>query len=239
MEFEVIHLTQTDSTNHWLREHSSDGNVIVWTDYQTAGKGCGTNTWESQKGENLLFSMLCHPREVPVSQQFALSEAIALTLHGVLCRLLPDKQVSVKWPNDIYVDNRKIAGILIENRLRGNVLADCIIGVGLNVNQDVFLSDAPNPVSLRMLTGQTYDRATLLHDIATAFKQEYRRCGGQEQHFDYVTRLYRNEGFHAFRDAEGTFEAELETVETDGHLILRDRQGLLRRYAFKEVEHCR
>lgn len=243
MKFTRIHIDETDSTNRWLQTHEPpfgrEDNVAVWADFQTAGRGCGNNTWESQRGKNLLFSLLCHPVFVKADRQFVVSEAIALAIRRVVCRYVEPGRVRIKWPNDLYVDDRKLAGILIENQLHGQLLASCIIGVGLNVNQQVFLSDAPNPVSLWQLLGRETDRETLLDEIVQTFGEELTRCDteAQEVHFDYVSCLYRNEGFHRYRDANGEFEAELETIETDGRLILRDRSGRLRRYAFKEVQY--
>lgn len=243
MKFRLIHIKETDSTNQWLKAHKppfkEDENIVAWTGFQTAGRGCGTNKWESERDKNLLFSILCHPAKVRADRQFAVSEAIALTLHQVVCRYVSPERVSIKWPNDIYVDDRKLAGILIESRLRGAVIADCIIGVGLNVNQTLFQSDAPNPVSLKQLTGKEMDCQQLLKEIILAFGEKPTLYNEelQDLHFDYCNLLYRRDGFHEYKDQKGMFEAELETIETDGHLILRDDTGLLRRYAFKEVQY--
>lgn len=229
MDFEVVHIHETDSTNRWLREHGV-GEMAVWADYQTAGRGCGTNTWESERGQNLLFSLLIHPQGIAASQQFFISMAISVALVRMLS-LYIKKGISIKWPNDIYVDNRKICGILIENRLSGTQIRESIIGVGLNLNQTRFLSDAPNPVSLRMLTGKTADREECLRQTLEVFNLS----ALSKQADFYRAHLYRSEGFHAYRDAKGTFEAELVGVEDSGHLLLSDREGLKRRYAFKEV----
>jgi len=226
MKFTVEHLASTDSTNRWLAEHGEGHDMMVWTDYQTAGRGCGQNTWESEAGKNLLFSMLIHPQELKATEQFRISMAISLAMIKALAPMAG--QLHIKWPNDIYWHDRKLAGILIENRLSGQLVRQSIIGVGLNVNQTEFLSNAPNPVSLRQITGQEHDREALLNGIADAFTLDI-------DAFDYRALLYRHEGFFPYQDAEGTFEAELETVEDDGHLILRDHTGRLRRYAFKEV----
>jgi BirA family biotin operon repressor/biotin-[acetyl-CoA-carboxylase] ligase len=229
MDFEVVHIHETDSTNRWLREHGV-GQMAVWADYQTAGRGCGTNTWESERGQNLLFSLLIHPQGIAASQQFFISMAISVALVRMLS-LYIKKGVSIKWPNDIYVDDRKICGILIENRLSGTQIRESIIGVGLNLNQTRFLSDAPNPVSLRMLIGKTVNREECLHQTLEAFSLD-----ALDQQADYYrAHLYRREGFYSYRDRNGDFDAELVGVVDDGHLLLRDREGQQRRYAFKEV----
>lgn len=229
MNFEIVHICETDSTNRWLREHGK-GEMVVWADYQTAGRGCGTNTWESERGQNLLFSLMIHPQGIAAAQQFLISMAIAVALVRMLS-LYIKRGVSIKWPNDIYVDDRKICGILIENRLSGTQIRESIVGVGLNLNQTLFLSDAPNPVSLRMLTGEAADRETCLRQTLEAFSLN----ALSKQADCYREHLYRREGFHAYHDNEGYFEAEIAGVEDDGHLLLRDRDGRQRCYAFKEV----
>ena len=225
----IIHVSETDSTNRWLREHPSDDDVAVVADYQTAGRGQGTNTWESERGKNLLFSVLLHPCQVPANRQFHISMAMSLAICDALGQHIGD--LSVKWPNDIYWGDGKIGGILIEHRLHGAMIRDSIIGVGLNVNQRVFRSDAPNPVSLWQICEHETDREQLLRDILEAFG----RYMEQDVKARYLSLLYRRRGFHPYCDSDGAFMAELVTVEDDGHLVLRDDDGQQRRYAFKEV----
>ena len=149
-----------------------------------------------------------------------------------------DLEVTVKWPNDVYVGDRKAAGILIENELKGKWLARCIIGCGVNVNQAHFVSDAPNPVSLAQLLGYEVERRFVLETIMDAFTHRYdtiQRGEYAEIHADYLATLYRRTGFHSYRAADGIFKAEITSVEPSGHLLLQDEKGLLRRYAFKEV----
>ena len=227
MNYRMVHLDETESTNRWLREQGGEENVVVWTDYQTAGRGCGTNRWESERGKNLLFSILIHPTEVKPQEQFRLSMAISLAIVHALQDYTDG--LSIKWPNDIYWHDRKICGILIENRLSNGCIKDCIIGVGLNVNQREFLSDAPNPVSLWQIVGRETDCEALLKRILTCFT--YNEVDAD----DYRAQLYWREGLHLFSDADGKFMAEIADVEDDGHLALRDSEGRERRYAFKEV----
>lgn len=224
-----MHIDETDSTNRWLREQGGEENMVVWADYQTAGRGCGTNHWESERGKNLTFSMLLHPHDVPAQKQFHISMAISLALCKALGQHIGD--LSIKWPNDIYWRDGKIGGILIEVTLQGNKVKDCIIGIGLNINQRVFRSDAPNPVSMWQICEQETDCEQLLQEILQAF-QEY-MCKSNKD--EYQSMLYRRKGFHPYADKDGAFMAEIIDVEDDGHLLLRDDNGQLRRYAFKEV----
>ena len=204
---------------------------MAWAEYQTAGTGCGSNSWESERGKNLTFSMLIHPTEITAQEQFRITEITSVALCETLERYL-GQRVEIKWPNDIYVGDRKICGMLIENRLQGSMIKDCIIGIGLNVNQMQFLSDAPNPVSVKQLTGQETDRAEMLEAFLTAFDAAWTL---ETVSADYRQRLYRRVGRHEFEDSEGRFMAEMVCVEDDGHLVLRDDNGRQRRYAFKEV----
>ena len=226
MEFKVVHIEETDSTNRWLKTHGDESNLCVVAEYQTAGRGCGTNSWESERGKNLTFSMLIHPKDIPASEQFRITEIVSVAL----CETI-GMEASIKWPNDIYVGERKICGILIENRLQGSVMKDSIIGIGLNVNQTVFVSDAPNPVSLWQISEHETDCAQLLDEILAKFGE----LVAQDVRPQYLARLYRRQGYHPFVDQDGAFMAELTGVEEDGHLLLQDDNGHQRRYAFKEV----
>ena len=235
MNWKIVHIDETDSTNSWLQkrlaaDERSDANLVIWAEYQTAGRGCGTNRWESERGENLTFSMLIHPKELPATQQFHISMAISLAICEAIGQYIGD--VSIKWPNDIYWRNGKIGGILIENTLKGSIIMDSIIGVGLNVNQRVFKSDAPNPVSMWQICEHETDREALLKEILEAFE----RILDSKIREQYLSKLYRRKGYHPYADKEGAFMAEIVTVEDDGHLVLHDDNGKERRYAFKEVQ---
>ena len=236
MDFKVIHIDETDSTNRWLCDYNLPqpaGDYVVVAEYQTAGKGCGTNSWESERGRNLTFSMLLHPEEIPANGQFRISEVVSVAL----CRTLESyiyNKVEIKWPNDIYVGDRKICGILIENRLQGSLIKDSIIGIGLNVNQTTFVSNAPNPVSLQQLLGHEVDRETLLGEFLKTLGAAMR---DETVSADYRSRLYRREGFFGYQDADGAFKAQLSGVLDDGRLVLLDTEGKTRTYAFKEVSY--
>ena len=236
MNWEIIHIDETDSTNRWLVANRTEGQspCVVVADYQTAGRGCGTNKWESERGKNLLFSMLIHPTEIAINKQFMVSMAVANSIAAVVAKYVEKRTVSVKWPNDIYVGDKKVCGILIENRLQGGVIKDSIIGVGLNVNQLCFVSDAPNPVSMANITGRQFDREQLLQELLEAFQQEWADLEGVRER--YLQQLYRRKGFFRYRDAYGECTAEIVTVEADGHLVLQDVDGRTNRYAFKEIQ---
>lgn len=236
----IIHLDETDSTNRYLRDYRCDDveeMVVATTDYQTAGRGQGIHTWESEPGKNLLFSVLIHPKGVAAAEQFILSEVGALVLKKVLDNYTDG--ITLKWPNDVYWHDRKLSGTLIETAVSAAGLKRCIYGVGLNVNQQVFHSDVPNPVSLWQILGRELDRERLLHELLNALQQFlWRLYHGERDAFReaYHQALYRREGYHPYSDVSGRFMAVIDHVEDDGHLILRDIQGRQRSYAFGELQ---
>lgn len=230
-----------DSTNTYLRrmETLPDADIVVVTaGHQTAGRGMGSNRWESEDGRNLLFSMLVRPEGVPAARQFALSMAEALAVKDALDPIAGE--VTLKWPNDVYWHDRKISGTLIETAISGRLVKDCIFGTGINVNQQVFRSDAPNPVSLRQITGRDTDINVVLDSVLEAFEGYYAMVLDGE--YDRVGRfyhdaLYRRTGMHAYSDSDGRFMASVVRVGHDGRLVLRDDAGRERIYAFKEVSY--
>lgn len=209
---------------------------------QTAGRGQRGNSWESRPGDNLTLSVLLRPEGVEIAKAFPLSEAVALAVVRVLDRLMPDlgEVIAVKWPNDIYVGDRKIAGILIENSLSGRLIGRSIAGIGVNVNQQEFLSDAPNPVSVRNLTGREY-AVPLVASLLLGSLDEMLRMMREEPdalHSLYMSRLWRGRGSHMFLDVVSgeRFEAAVESVAPSGFITLRETGGDRRTYAFKEIQ---
>ncbi|MBR1484158.1 MAG: biotin--[Prevotella sp.] len=243
MSLRIIRLAFTDSTNRYLRELPGSDDVLVCADYQTAGRGCGTNSWESERACNLLFSVRLHPQGIGARDQFVISMANALALQQALGEYAKD--VRVKWPNDIYWHDRKMAGTLIETSVSEGMVRRCIIGTGLNVNQTVFRSDAPNPVSLCQAVGRAVDREQLLGRIVY-WLEHYMQLVADGQwasvRSSYRQLLWRKDGqCHLFRTADGElFEALLSDVADDGTLVLLQpragRPATERRFGFKEVQ---
>ena len=245
MKTHTIYIKEVDSTNDFLHRYtpsSEEQMTVAWTDFQTSGRGCDTNTWESEAGKNLTFSVLLHPVSVPVANQFILSMANALALRDMLQTFVGE--ITIKWPNDIYWRDRKLCGTLIEPSLRGGLIKDCVIGTGINVNQTVFVGDAPNPVSLAMILGHEMDREQVLGQVTEALSWYMDQVADVTTwpllRRRYKDSLYRGVGEHPFRsDADGLFMASIVDVEDDGHLVLRcrvaDGQYERRRYLFKEV----
>lgn len=243
MKTKIIRLEEIDSTNRYLKNYREEGDeemIVAVADYQAAGKGQGTHTWESEKGKNLLFSIKVYPHWIPVRRQFVLSMAGALAVKDALDSYV--EHITLKWPNDVYWNDQKISGTLIENTIDSKGIKSCVFGIGLNVNQLVFHSDAPNPVSLAQILGHEVDRDEVLKKILDGFEKYYellRRADYMDVSGIYHLSLYRRKGFHPYRDANGEFEGALVEVEDDGHLILHDRQGRIRSYAFGEISIVR
>ena len=243
MKTKIIRLEEIDSTNRYLKNYREEGDeemIVAVADYQSAGKGQGTHTWESEKGKNLLFSIKVYPHWIPVRRQFVLSMAGALAVKDALDSYV--ENITLKWPNDVYWNDKKISGTLIENTIGSKGIKSCVFGIGLNANQLVFHSDAPNPVSLAQILGHEVDRDEVLKKILDGFEKYYellRRADYMDVSGIYHLSLYRRKGFHPYRDADGEFEGALVEVEDDGHLILHDRQGRIRSYAFGEISIVR
>lgn len=238
----IIRLSETTSTNNYLREqlrseHLPEGSLVI-ADFQSAGKGQVGNTWESEAGQNLMYSLLLYPDFLPANRQFLISQIASLSVKETLDAYVDD--VKVKWPNDIYWKDRKICGMLIENDLSGQLLYCSVIGIGLNINQQVFRSDAPNPVSLTQITGKEFDREEVLGRFLHIFFRYY--CLLMEEKEEeirtaYRAALYRSDGFYPYTDEGGIFDARIHSIEPTGHLVLQLHDGELRRYAFKEVAY--
>ena len=212
---------------------------LVTTDYQTSGRGQGMNIWESENQKNLLFAIRFFPTWLKAVDQFRLLQAISLAVARALEKFC-HKQIKIKWPNDIYCEDKKICGILIEHDLCGAYLSETRCGIGININQTTFVSSAPNPASLAQLTGREMDRAAVLRNFIKEFQHIYMNMQNgdiDDPVFEYLLHLYRLDGWYSFRDKDGVFEARLDAVLDDGRLRLMDRNGGYRCYAHKEVEY--
>ncbi|WP_278906053.1 biotin--[acetyl-CoA-carboxylase] ligase [Leyella stercorea] len=237
----ILKLTETTSTNDVLLAHPvppPKEMVVAVAEYQTAGRGQAGNSWESERGKNLLFSILANAQSIGVADQYVLSMAGALALKAALDQYTD--HITLKWPNDIYWRNRKISGTLIETTVKGKTIDRCVYGIGLNVNQREFRSNAPNPVSLYNIIGIETPLDEVLHNVLQHFSEYYRRaeegdCAGICA--EYNAALFRREGLHAYEDCatHERFEARISRVAPNGCLHLIDANGQERTYWMKEV----
>ncbi len=239
-----IKVNQTASTNTYLSRLAATlpGGTVIYTPCQTAGRGQKGNSWESEDGKNLTFSLMLKRPPVKARDQFYLSEAASLAVVEALTAEAGDG-FSVKWPNDVYWHDKKACGMLLENSLDGSDIVHCIVGIGINVNQERFVSDAPNPVSLINITGREHDLEALLKRVCSRIEQLVNTLADDnarnDLHQRYMTALYRNDGsLHPFEDASGhRFMATVAGIAPDGTLTLLHEDGTSHNYLFKEVKH--
>ena len=226
-----MYISSTNSTNTLMRELLAKGEwpeeeLFLYAGYQTAGRGQTGNGWESEPDKNLICSIL-----LPNKNLYFLNIAVSVAI----IRLIGDP-FTIKWPNDIYYRDKKLAGILLENAIVGSIVKYSIAGVGLNVNQTKFTSDAPNPVSLKQITGKTYDIDQLMKDLFEAVKAVLNEP--EERIWStYKDHLYRQEGWYAYEDQNGRFEARIIDVLPTGEIVLQDKQGNERIYHFKQIRY--
>ena len=230
-----MYIKTTNSTNTLLKELIAKGQEpeFIYAGYQTAGRGQTGNGWESEEGKNLLCSILLPPDKNLYFLNIAVSVAILRTMKGYG---LPVTEVAIKWPNDIYWRDKKLAGILLENAIVGSEIKYSIAGIGLNLNQTEFVSDAPNPVSLKQITGKEYDIDQWMKDLLDAVHAVLNETEEAIWAY-YKAHLYRREGWYLFEDKNGTFEARIEDALSTGEIVLRDQQGNQRKYEFKQIRY--
>lgn len=211
---------------------------VVWAEHQTAGRGQRGHTWMGGEGENLMFTMVFSPEFLPPVRQFFLSEAVALALVDAMRDYGIEAQI--KWTNDIYVDDRKLAGILIEHKLLMGRMARSIVGIGLNVNQMEFDASLPNPVSMAQVMGRKFDRREVLGSVAEHLLARYERLRDGDLEAlrqEYCHRLYRLDEEHWFALPDGErFRGTIRGVDQSGGLLVEDRSGVVGSYLFKEIE---
>ena len=228
---------------------TAEHGTVVYTDRQTAGRGQRGNSWESEPFKNVTMSILLRPKNVAPNQQFWLSEISALAVERVLSKYIGN--VSIKWPNDIYYKDFKICGMLIEHSLSGGKINYTIPGIGINVNQRVFLSDAPNPISLANVLGHEVPTSEILDGIVDEILTmcDLLPDKADEIHREFLSKLYRRDGFHEYQStirstsADGLsvleegehFQARIVNVHPDGMLDLMTTEGHIHTFAFKEV----
>ena len=239
---EIIQPAKTTSTSTYLKELLKQRKLpecsVVITNNQTEGKGQPGNRWETESGKNLTFSMILYPHEIKASEQFIISKAVSVAILKTLKKF--NISTTIKWPNDIYIGDKKLGGILIENTLSGQTIDQCIVGIGLNINQENFPDYLPNPVSIKNITGKETDLLTIfstLHETISGYYDRIMDKKHQKIDRDYTEHLYRKSGSHLYRDKTGIFKAEFQSIGPAGHLFLKREDGSVTGYAFKEVAH--
>ncbi len=237
----IINLHEVDSTNSYLSNLLKDSDLaegtIVSTLFQNSGKGHGSNTWESEKSQNILISILLYPHFLPIEKNFLLSKAVSLGIVNYV--LYRSNQIKIKWPNDIYYQDKKLAGMLIENRIQGSTLHKSIVGIGININQTIFKSNAPNPISLKQITNNSHSVDQEIIRLRNSIRFFYNKLKSKE--FDeinaeYLKNLYRYNETHSFKQNNKIFNAKITGISDFGYLQLLTEHNKKLEFDFKEVE---
>lgn len=238
----IIRLDQVDSTNNFamglLKGMGLEEGAVITTARQTRGKGQRGNSWESQPGQNVTCSIVLKPTFLDPAKQFDLTRAISLALTDVLLDIVPQHEIRIKWPNDVFIDDGKIGGILIENILSGGQLTYAVVGIGFNVNQIDFQSGGATATSLRKITGQTFDVDGILKMMCAAIEVRYlqlRQRHEEKLQQEYFSRLFKAGITSRYTDYSAIFEATIVDVTKEGLLVLKDGHGNDRKFAMKEV----
>lgn len=245
-KIKFIHLAETDSTNSYARREASrlwtespDCEALVVTaEEQSSGRGQRGTVWQSSKGKNLLMTIVVRPKGLAIESCYALSVASALALKESMQAF--GLAASLKWPNDLYCNNCKLAGILLESDFEGTNVTQAFIGIGLNINQSEFYKMERRPTSMSIISGREFNILEVMHTIVNKFIVKYRKIANSDlsQLFDeYEKSLIGYSSPLLYRDAEGEFTAYVKGVERDGRIVLECSNGTLRRYWFKEVEN--
>ncbi|WP_375445014.1 biotin--[acetyl-CoA-carboxylase] ligase [uncultured Fibrella sp.] len=237
----IVYLPSCQSTNDeaaqlLTQEDVPEGTIIV-TDQQTQGRGQRGNQWEAQAGQNLTISLVLHPNFLAATDQFWLNIAVSLAIQDTLSPLLPTTGLTIKWPNDVYVHDRKLGGVLIENTLQGYVLGHSVVGVGLNVNQTAFGVPTATSLLLESSAPDGYSLPGLLTALAEQLEKRYLQLRAGHRHVlrtTYLQHLYRYQQPHTYLADDQLFTGTITDLDPTGRLgILSD--GVMRYFAFKEV----
>jgi BirA family biotin operon repressor/biotin-[acetyl-CoA-carboxylase] ligase len=230
-----------DSTNgemhRMLQKKDLDEGTVIFAGFQTSGKGHMGNIWESEPGKNLLMSILFIPDFLEPRYQFYLSMIASLALLEIIGSYC--KETTIKWPNDILVRDKKISGLLIENEIQGNIIEKSIAGIGLNVNQEKFSSNIPDPTSLYLETGCHFDMTKLLNSIMKQIEVWYKVLLRDEREMirrKYMDNLYGFGEIREYNNRGEIFKASIKGIESTGELVLESEEKEIRKFGFKEVE---
>ncbi len=236
-----IYCKKIESTNAHasglIQSDSVSEGTVIYADYQFAGRGQQGNRWISEDGKNLLFSIVLYPGMVQPGDQFIISIFVSLGICDFLKTYIPD--CKIKWPNDIYAGDDKIAGILIENSIISNSIVSSIAGIGLNINQEEFPEELPNPISLKLITGKEYDPYFCLKQLAECLDLRYKQVlagNNTKIRKDYISMLYLFNEWHNFKTEAGFLYGRIKSVNSSGCIEVEDEYFNVHEFGFKEIE---
>ena len=233
MAIKILHFDEINSTNVWLYDKISEkhdiADIVVVADHQTAGRGMDKNRWESEAGKNMLFSIALNVNFLEAENQFKISQAVSVAIVETLQKFIDAKDLSIKWPNDIYFGDKKLAGMLIQNTVEGRMMGVTIIGIGLNVNQIEFSKDIPNPISLKMISGENYDLENLLNLLIDSIKSSVESLRF-EQNQNQINQKYISKAYRFGVWSEYFYQNQVKIMKINGfdkygRLLLCDKEG--------------
>jgi len=234
-----IKLDSIDSTNSYILSLQKTGvfkeGLVVTANYQSGGDGQRGKSWESNANANLLLSVVIEPR-ISISKQFEISKLVSLSI----CDLLTDLGLKpeIKWPNDILLSKQKVAGILMQNKLLGDLITHSIIGIGLNINQMHFKDYLPNATSLQLLLNKKFDvdkiKIKLLYFLSDRI-EKYRR--GQIQHEEYLKRLYLKDQIAAFEIKGRKIMGIIKEVSQSGKLLIQIEEDKITEFENQTIKY--
>lgn len=237
----IVYLPSCQSTNDEAAQLLSQGDVpegtLIVTDQQTQGRGQRGNQWEAQPGQNLTFSLVLNPTFLAAADQFWLNMAVSLAIQDALSPLLAPTSLTIKWPNDVYVQDRKLGGVLIENTLQGYTLAHSVVGIGLNANQLDFAVPTATSLLLEAPVADGYLLNGLLTVLAEQLEKRYLQLRGGHRNAlrtAYLQHLYQYQQPHTYLADGQLFTGVITDLDPTGRLGILT-QGIVRYFAFKEV----
>ena len=238
-----VTLKQVDSTNNHLKELLSNSKplpegTVIMADNQYAGRGQQQNGWFASPGKNLTFSLLLKPHFIALNNQFDLTRVISLGVFDALQPLL-GADLKIKWPNDVYYNDKKLGGILIENLVQGNKIKNSVVGIGLNINEDNFPDWVPNAISVKQILHDDYDKHSLLSDICRNIEAWYLNLKAGKIDLirnTYLSRLYWLNEEKAFKTGEDLLNGVITNVRDNGLLVVKNNNSRELEFSLKEIE---
>jgi BirA family biotin operon repressor/biotin-[acetyl-CoA-carboxylase] ligase len=240
-----IELQSVDSSNNYARERihqrTAQHGMTFFAHEQVAGKGQRNKTWLSEKRSNLILSIVVQPHFLSVSKQFYLSACVAVAVHELFSQYAGN-DTKIKWPNDLYWQDKKAGGILIENIIRnidpGNAQWEwAIAGIGININQTSFPSELQNPVSLKQITGKKFDPVSLGKELCKKLDKYYQQLMNEDFeniYAHYISQLYKKDQIVRLKKGNRSFDATIKTVSVSGQLIVQ--HAVEEQFEFGEIE---
>ncbi len=242
----LIHLELVDSTNSYaaelLRKNKPAEGTVISTFNQTKGRGQRGNTWNSEPNKNVSLSIVLYPSFLHPEKQFLLSKTIALALHDLMTETLglsaENNLLKIKWPNDIYFETKKIAGILIENTLSDGAIKASVVGIGINVNQTLFYNQL-NATSIALIKNESINLNVFIEQLCEHIEARYLQLKANKKDLlnnDYLQHLYQLNTWSRYAASDETFEGKILGVADNGKLQIATRAEQIKEFSLKEVQ---